>query len=148
MLFVVRTKTKWERSLQQSNLKTKAACEHHEFLGKLIQEGAEKLQTIETLRKGPSGNTLQATYEYLKMPICKTPHIHFHGGLGTRAVTERVPFLSQIAGWTPPNRCIPTTGSFGRPWQRLVSAEAQQARSRGFGDAALSLSRAVLDRFL
>lgn len=79
----MRTKTKWERSLQQSNLKAKAVFEHHEVLGKLIQEGAEKLQTVETLRKGPSGNTLQANYEYLKTPTsaysfsCRAGHQSF-----------------------------------------------------------------------
>lgn len=70
MLFVLRTKTKWERRLKQSNLKTKSMRGHDECLGKLIQEGAEKLQTVETLRKGPSGNTLQANYEYLKTDLC------------------------------------------------------------------------------
>lgn len=74
--------------------------------------------------------------------------IHFHVGLGTKALTEQVPFLSQIAGWTPLSWCVPTTRSFGRAWQRLVSAKAQQAPSWGFGDAAPSLTRVVLDRFL
>lgn len=36
-----------ERSLLQENLKAKSLFEHHEFLGKLIQEEAEKLQNVE-----------------------------------------------------------------------------------------------------
>lgn len=108
MLFVVRTKTKCERNLQPSNLNTQDVCELHEFLGKLLQEAAENLKTIETLRKGPPGNSLQATYEYVRIPVsaysfsCKAGHWSF----------DREGLFSQIAGWTPPRWCVPTTGSF------------------------------------
>jgi len=64
----VRSKEKWESSLKQSNSNTKAASEHYEFLGKLIEEGAEKLQTLETLRNRHQ-ETLCKQTEYLNTPV-------------------------------------------------------------------------------
>lgn len=66
MLFLVRTKAKWERSLQQSNLKKKTAHEHHEILRMLIQAEAVKLQTVGTVRKGSLEDSLQTNCEYMK----------------------------------------------------------------------------------
>lgn len=72
--------------------------------------------------------------------------MYFHVGLGTKALTDRLCFLSQIAGWTSLNPRVPATGSFGRAWQRLDSAKALQAPSQGFADAAPFSSRVALDR--
>lgn len=112
-------------------------CEHHEFLGKLI-EGAEKLQAVETLRKGPSGKTLQANYEHLKTPIsayafsCRAGHQSFN----------RQALLSQSDCRLDLSE--PMCPSHRELWESL--ARALQAPSQGFVDAAPFSSRVALDR--
>lgn len=117
MLSVVRTKAKRGRSLQQSNLKTKAECEHCEVLGKLIQAGSE-LQQLQIQAAPECWDSEKGTIRnHCKQTMSTWKHqslnIHFDVGMGTNALTERLSSHSQVAGWTSVCWCIPTTGSLG-----------------------------------
>lgn len=94
MLFVLRTKTKWERSLQQSKTKADVNIISRKAGSRRSQKAPDSEKgTI--MKKSASSNAWKHQSLY----------IHFHVGLDTKALRQRVPFLSQIADPSPLGWC-------------------------------------------